>query len=190
MAQCVCCEVCGVCRLGRGPCRAFEVTVVPGSSIPGLESRLCTLVPHGSWLLLLGVEDANCVDDKLTAYPRPSNSCHPRVFTQRGLGTEGTNCSPRAQEPRLPASAALSVSRFGFRVFRLALRADEVSKVSIASEIVGMSRRTWALGHGRLQIRKMLNQAVSCKTGARGKSCGVSGRLIEPTRQNIQNRPP
>ena len=31
------------------------------------------------------------------AQPLPSNSCHPRVFTQRGLGTEATNCSPRAQ---------------------------------------------------------------------------------------------
>ena len=33
------------------------------------------------------------------AQPRPSNSCHLRVFTQRGLGTEATNCSPRAKSP-------------------------------------------------------------------------------------------
>ena len=29
--------------------------------------------------------------------------CHARVFTQRGLGTEAANCSPRAQEPMVPS---------------------------------------------------------------------------------------
>jgi len=39
-----------------------------------------------------------CVSGLRVAQPRPSNFCHPRAFTQRGLGTEAANCSPRAQE--------------------------------------------------------------------------------------------
>ena len=46
----------------------------------------------------------------LQASTRRFRTCHPRVFTQRGLGTEAANCSPRAQEPHPPHRHSLSPS--------------------------------------------------------------------------------